>query len=1393
MVELKRKSFSKIREILEPPFLLELQAKSYEDFLQFNVHPQKRENKGLEAVFRSVFPIEDYSRSARLEYVGYEIGKWRCKCGEYKGLGGPGVVCDKCGENVFFMPKYSPRDCQKKGLTYGAPLRVLLRLITFDIDEETGQRTIRDIKEQKVYLGEIPLMTENYTFIINGVERVVVSQLHRSPGVIFEAHKTQSETKPQIIGRIIPYRGSWLDFEYDSKGHMYVRIDKRKRFPIAVFLLALGMTQEEILKTFYDSETIYVLEGGKVFVKDVTPKLIGQKVKSDIVDFDSGEVVVRKGRTITESVYRRLVANQVKRIIIQEDDIWGKPLASDVIDPVTGEVIAECNDIVTAEKLEEIRRRVDKFDLLVIESDKVDTSVRDSLIMEDKIKTREDALKEIYRKMRPGEPVTLEVAEEYFNRMLFDPERFDLSEVGRLKINRKFGFSDEEVPLSTRILRKEDIIAVVKHMMKLKVGDEKPDDIDHLGNRRVRAVGELLENQLMAGMMRLQKAIKEKMSIEDIESMRPYELLGAKPFINIVKSFFATGQLSQFMDQTNPLSEVTHKRRLSALGPGGLTRERAGFEVRDVHPSHYGRICPIETPEGQNIGLITSLTVFARVNKYGFIETPYRVVRDGRVTDEVVYLSALEESKYVIAQATAPVDEEGRLIGDLVPARKNEEFTWVHPSEVQLIDISPKQIVSVSASLIPFLEHDDANRALMGCNMQRQAVPLIKTEAPLIGTGMEKKVAVDSGAVVVAKRSGIVKSVDATKIIVAVDEEEGGGIDVYYLRKFSRSNQNSCYNQKPIVERGQRVEKGQVIADGPATENGELALGRNVLVAFMPWRGYNFEDAILVSERLVREDVYTSIHIEEFEVEARETKLGPEEITRDIPNVSVDALKNLDEFGIVRIGTKVKPGDILVGKVTPKSETQLSPEEKLMRVIFGEKAKDVKDTSLRVPPGVEGFVIGVEVFAARSKEGDPFKDAYYEMEKRRIEEDFKQQMDVLWEIEAEKLTPMIVGKKALVDIVDPSTGNVIVPEGEIIREEHLAELPRFLVRSIKVKLTKDERAKWDDITKKTNKDMERLRVIRDELIDTLDRPDELPSGVIKRVKVYVATKRKLQVGDKMAGRHGNKGVVSKVLPIEDMPYLEDGTPVDMVLNPLGVPSRMNVGQIFETHLGWAARELGKKLGELIEKYREEAAKHIREYLKDIYRPNDSWIDALNDDEVIDLARRLEKRGIPMASPVFDGATEEEVKSLLEKAGLPTTGRVRLYDGRTGEPFDQTVTVGYMYMLKLHHLVDDKIHARATGPYSLITQQPLGGKSHFGGQRLGEMEVWALEAHGAAYTLQEMLTVKSDDIVGRKNMFKEIIKGHPTFKPYIPESFRVLVKELQALGIDVELITRKKKY
>ena len=1390
MVEMVRRDFSRIKEIIEPPFLLELQKRSYNDFLQFDVPWDKREEKGLEAVFRSVFPIEDYTGTARLEYVGYEIGKWRCKCGEYKGLGGPNIVCDRCGERLFFIPKYSPKECKRKGLTYGAPVRVLLRLITYERDEETGERSVRDIREQKVYLGEIPLMTENYTFVINGVERVVVSQLHRSPGVVFEELRSASGSKPSILGRIIPYRGSWLDFEYDSKGLLYVRIDKRRRFLISTFLLAMGMTPEEILKTFYETQRVYVLDGGQRFEVELSENLIGQKLSKDVLHPETGDVLYRGGRKVTQQAYRRMKNAGLTRIPVAEEDIWGKPIANDVVDPVTGEVILECNDTITPERLEELKLKVDSFEILVVEGDFVDPSVREAL-RQDKASNEEEALKEIYKRMRPGEPPTYEAAKEYFHRLFFDPDRFDLSEVGRLKINKKFGFSDDEVPLSCRVLRKEDIIEVVRYMMKLRVGQAQVDDVDHLGNKRVRPVGELLENQLRAGLLRMQRTIREKMSIEDIESMMPYELLSAKPFTAIVKSFFTSGQLSQFMDQTNPLSEVTHKRRLSALGPGGLTRERVGFEVRDVHPSHYGRICPIETPEGQNIGLITSLSVYAKVNKYGFIETPYRKVENGRVTDEIVYLTAFEEERYTIAQANAPVDENGYFTKDRIQARKGGEFVTVSPEEVDFMDVSPKQLVSVSASLIPFLEHDDANRALMGCNMQRQAVPLIRTEAPLVGTGMERKVATDSGMLVLAKRSGVVKSVDATRVIVAVDEEEGGGIDVYYLRKFDRSNQNTCFNNKPVVYKGQRVKKGDLIADGPSTDNGELSLGKNVLVAFMPWRGYNFEDAILVSERLVREDVYTSIHIEEFEIEARDTKLGPEEITRDIPNVSSEALKNLDEFGVVRIGTKVKPGDILVGKVTPKGETYLTPEEKLIRVIFGEKAREVKDSSLRVPPGVEGFVIGVEVFARKSADPDPMRERQIEEERERIEKDFKEQTDVLWDVEAEKLIPLFAGKKAQHDIIDAKTGEVLLREGEILTEEVLKRLPGYYIRNIKVRFTKEERERFQEIVAKTNQEIEKLRLLRDEMIDALYRPDELPAGVLKRVKVYVATKRKLQVGDKMAGRHGNKGVVSKVLPIEDMPFMKDGTPVDMVLNPLGVPSRMNVGQILETHLGWAAKELGSRLQEIIDAYRENAVPEVRKFLKEVYQEKSDWIDGLDDDRVLELARKLAERGIPMASPVFDGAKEEQIKDLMEKAGLPRTGRVELIDGRTGEPFHHTVTVGYMYMLKLHHLVDDKIHARATGPYSLITQQPLGGKAHFGGQRLGEMEVWALEAHGAAYTLQEMLTVKSDDLAGRNRMYQEIVKGRPVLKPGLPESFRVLVKELQGLCIGVELIKRKK--
>jgi len=1391
MIRRERKYFSKIKEIIEPPYLLELQKESYAAFLQADKLPHEREDVGLEAVFRHVFPIEDFTGTAKLEYLGYEIGRWRCDCGEFKGLGGPNVVCDRCGQKVWTVPKYTVEECKEKALTYSVPLRILLRLIVFDKDENTGGLSVRDMREQKVFLGEIPLMTENSTFIINGVERVVVSQLHRSPGVVFEELRSASGSKPSILGRVIPYRGSWLDFEYDAKGFLYVKIDKRRKFLISTLLLAMGMSPEEILREFYDIERIYIRDKGKTFLKEVKKCLIGQIVSSDVTDPKTGDVLIRAGRKVTQASFKRILSAGLTSIPIPEDALYGKVVAHDVVDPETGEVWIQCNETITPEKLEQLRLRVEEIGIVVLEGDNVDPSVREALA-QDSANTPEEAQKEMYKKMRPGEPPTPEVAKEFFHRIFFDPDRFDLSEVGRLKVNRKLGFSDDEVPLSVRVLRSEDIIAIVKYMMRLRLGHEQVDDIDHLGNRRIRAVGELLENQLRAGLVRIQRAIREKMSIEDVESMMPNDLISAKPFSAVVKSFFSSGQLSQFMDQTNPLSEVTHKRRLSALGPGGLTRERAGFEVRDVHPSHYGRICPIETPEGPNIGLITSLSVYARVNRFGFIETPYIRVVKGRVTTEVVYLTAFEEERYTIAQANAPVDDEGRFLKDRVSARRKGEFVTVPPEELDFMDVSPKQLVSVSAALIPFLEHDDANRALMGCNMQRQAVPLLRSQAPLVGTGMERRVALDSGVMVVARRPGMVKSVDSSRVIVMVDEEAGGGMDVYRLSKFQRSNQGTCFNHRPIVMKGQRIKAGEVIADEASTHDGELALGKNVLAAFMPWGGYNFEDAILVSQKLAKEDTYTSIHIEVFEAEARDTKLGPEEITRDIPNLGAEALKDLDDTGIVRIGTRVRAGDILVGKVTPKGEQYLTPEEKLLRAIFGEKAREVKDTSLRVPPGVEGVVMDVKIFTRKALGHDPAKERQEEEESKRLETEFQARMEVIWEEEAQGLRSLLEGKKAGSEVKDPETGEVLIEKGGIITAQVLEVLPPYYLRTIEAEFSPNEEKGRQEIIKRTNMEIERTKILKGEALDKLQRPDELPPGLLKRVKVYVARKMKLQVGDKMAGRHGNKGVISKILPEEDMPFLPDGTPVEIVLNPLGVPSRMNLGQILETHLGWAAAGMGKRLGEVLEKARDGLAKELRRELKRIYAPQDGFLNGLTDDEIIALGKKLAKEGVPMASPVFDGAYEAEIKALLKEAGLPITGRVRLYDGRTGEPFDQTVTVGYIYMMKLHHLVEEKVHARSTGPYSLVTQQPLGGKAHFGGQRLGEMEVWALEAHGAAHTLQEMLTVKSDDVAGRNRMYQAIVKGDPAIEVGIPESFRVLVKELQGLCIDVDVIERKRK-
>ncbi len=1367
---LLRKDFSRIGKVIDIPDLIEVQKKSFSEFLQMDAGEDEKRDTGLQSIFKSVFPITDFSGTASLEFVKYSL----------------------------LTPKYTVDECLEKGLTYAAPMKILVRLTVWDKDPETGAQSVRDIKEQDVYFGEIPLMTENGSFIINGTERVIVSQLHRSPGVFFEYEKGKGYTgKLQFTARIIPYHGSWLDFEFDQKDWLYVRIDKRRKMLATILLKALGYSVEELLNFFYPSEEI-VIEGRKI-LKSIEPEyIVGQRASRDIKDPKTGEIIVKKDRKITRLITKRLVAAGIKYIPIEVEDIIGRIASQDIVDRNTGEVVLECNQPLTREVLDEIsRRKIDRFKLLFIEA--MGPSFRDTLL-NDRIGSEEtkavqdyrsahpedpvtnmtlNARIEIYKRLKPGEPPTVETATQYFNSLFFTPERYDLSKVGRLKLNRKLGF---DVPLDHTTLRKEDILGVVRYLIGLKNGQGSIDDIDHLGNRRVRCVGELLENQYRIGLLRMERAVRERMSLGEIETLMPNDLINPKPVTAVIKEFFGSSQLSQFMDQTNPLSEITHKRRLSALGAGGLTRERAGFEVRDVHATHYGRICPIETPEGPNIGLIVSLSTYARINEFGFIETPYRKVEDGRVTNKILYLSALDEEDHVIAQANAPVDKDGRFATEFVSARKGGEFVMARPSEVTLMDVSPNQLVSVAASLIPFLENDDANRALMGSNMQRQAVPLVRTEAPIVGTGMESVVARDSSVTIVAKNSGTVDGVDATRIVIKNDE---GGVDIYNLTKFRRSNQNTCFNQKPLVREGDKVEKGQIIADGPSTANGELALGRNVLVAFMPWGGYNFEDSILISERLLKDDVYTSVHIEEFETVARDIKLGKEEITADIPNVGEDALKNLDESGIVRIGAEVAPGDILVGKITPKGETQLSPEEKLLRAIFGEKAEDVKDTSLRVPPGVEGVVIDARVFSRKGVEKDERAKSIEDKEMARLLKDRDDEVNIVETTAYNRMEKILVGKKSGVRLVDKK-GNTILSKGKVLTKELLHSIPRS--RWHEIIPAGDEKAERaiEEIYNKLNEQVDTIKYIFDERISRLKRGDELPPGVIKMVKVYIAMKRKVSVGDKMAGRHGNKGVISRILPEEDMPFLKDGTPVDIVLNPLGVPSRMNIGQILETHLGWASKVLGEQVGRMVEENCSPNA--IRERIKKIYGSQEfsRFINSLSDEEVLDVARRL-KGGITAASPVFDGANETEVKKALEMAGLPRTGKTVLYDGRTGEPFDQEVTVGMMYMLKLHHLVDDKIHARSTGPYSLVTQQPLGGKAQFGGQRLGEMEVWALEAYGAAYSLQEFLTVKSDDVPGRTRMYESIVRGDYSLEPTMPESFSVLIKELQSLGLDINLL------
>jgi DNA-directed RNA polymerase subunit beta len=1357
-----RKSFAKLKKVIDIPNLIDIQKRSYDKFLQLDIPPDRRDDLGLQNVFKSVFPIKDFSETSSLEFVSYNLER----------------------------PKYDVDECRARGMTYAAPVKVVIRLVVWDVNEETGVQSIRDVKEQEVYFGEIPLMTESGTFIINGTERVIVSQLHRSPGVFFDHDKGKTHSSGKLLysARVIPYRGSWLDFEFDHKDILYVRIDRRRKLYATVLLRALGYSTEELLNYFYDTETIH-LEGPKKYSRTINyDLLLGQRATRDIRHPDTREILVRKNRKFTRGAIRKLRDSDIIKLPLDTDELVGKVSARDIIDESTGEVLLQCNEELTEEKLEELRLRgVEAFQVLFIDNLNVGPYLRNTLLA-DKLQGPEEAIMEIYRRLRPGDPPTLDTAQNLFHNLFFNPERYDLSQVGRLKLNYKFRLEES---LDNPVLTKRDILETVRYLIELRNGRGLIDDIDHLGNRRVRAVGELMENQYRIGLVRMERAIKERMSMsQEIETLMPHDLINAKPVSAVVKEYFGSSQLSQFMDQTNPLSEVTHKRRLSALGPGGLTRERAGFEVRDVHPTHYGRICPIETPEGPNIGLIASLSTYARVNQYGFIETPYRQVGEGKVTDEVQFYSALQEEGQVIAQANAVYNETGALVEDFVSCRRAGDVQMVRPEDVTLMDVSPNQLVSVAASLIPFLEHDDANRALMGSNMQRQAVPLVRTSAPLVGTGIENIVARDSGVTVVAKRPGIVESVDGARIVIKPFETDGedplgAKPDIYNLVKFQRSNQNTCSNQKPIVRRGDTVRKGDVIADGPATECGELALGQNAVVAFMPWGGYNFEDSILVSERLVKNDTFTSVHIEEFECVARDTKLGKEEITRDIPNVGEEALKDLDDSGIVRIGAEVKAGDILVGKITPKGETQLSPEEKLLRAIFGEKAGDVRDTSLRVPPGVSGVVINARVFARKGTEKDERAKDIEDAEKEKLLFNRGIEIKIISDSYYSKMRKLVLGKVTAARLVDDK-GKVLLPKGQKIDPATLDQVPARFWHEIQVEGDGKSEESLEKLAAQREEDVKLIEEQYDEKIGKLTKGDELPPGVIKLVKVYLAIKRKLSVGDKMAGRHGNKGVVSRLLPEEDMPYLSDGTPVDLVLNPLGVPSRMNVGQILETHLGWAAREIGRQIDRYLET--NWSPEVLREKLKKIFNTAQAheFIDSLEGEDIGRFATKLRK-GVHFATPVFDGAIEDEIKAALNMAGLAPNGQSQLHDGKSGEPFDHPVTVGVMYMLKLHHLVDDKIHARSIGPYSLVTQQPLGGKAQFGGQRLGEMEVWAMEAYGAAYALQEFLTVKSDDVLGRTRMYESIVKGEHVLEAGLPESFNVLLKELQSLCLDVELV------
>ena len=1371
-----RKSFGRIPEVAPMPNLIDVQRSSYEGFLQMHIAPDSRTNTGLQEVFRGVFPIDDFAGRGRLEFVYYELEE----------------------------PKYDVEECIQRGMNYAAPLKVILRLIVWDLDEDTGARSIRDIKEQPVYMGDMPLMTDNGTFIINGTERVIVSQMHRSPGVFFDHDKgkTHSSGKFLFAARVIPYRGSWLDFEFDSKDMVYVRIDRKRKLPVTTLLYALeseasetgraekiaagedadtldirGLDAESILNYFYGQ--VVFTRTAKGWARPFDPDAFrGLKLLEPLVDADSGEVVADADAKLTARSARK-IAEKTKEVLIGRADLLGRYVAVDMVNEETGEIYAEAGEELAEARLAALEEAgITSLPTLAIDQAN-GPWIRNTLAI-DKNASRDDALIDIYRVMRPGEPPTPDTAEALFRGLFFDPDRYDLSAVGRVKMNMRLGVECDD---QYRTLRREDVLRTVKILIELKDGRGTIDDIDNLGNRRVRSVGELMENQYRVGLLRMERAIRERMGSVDIDTVMPHDLINAKPAAAAVREFFGSSQLSQFMDQTNPLSEVTHKRRLSALGPGGLTRERAGFEVRDVHPTHYGRICPIETPEGPNIGLINSLATFAKVNKYGFIETPYRLVKNGQVQDGWKYLSAMEEERLVVAQADAPQDADGNFSGELVSVRNRGDFRLVKPEDVTAVDVSPKQLVSVAAALIPFLENDDANRALMGSNMQRQAVPLIQADAPLVGTGMEAAVARDSGATIVARRAGVVDQIDGARIVVRASGEDGmtAGVDIYRLRKYMRSNQSTCINQRPLVRVGDQVSDGEIIADGPSTELGELALGRNVLCAFVPWNGYNFEDSILISERIARDDVFTSIHIEEFEVMARDTKLGQEEITRDIPNVGEESLKNLDEAGIVYIGAEVNPGDILVGKVTPKGESPMTPEEKLLRAIFGEKASDVRDTSLKLPPGVAGTIVDVRVFSRRGVDKDERAMAIQRAEIERLAKDRDDERGIQERAFLNRLREKLLGHKA-------AGGFKGIKSGTVLTAEVVGEHPRGAWRNIGVQ-DDSVMAEIEVLKREFDAAVQRLQQRFESKVEKLERGDELPPGVMKMVKVFVAVKRKLQPGDKMAGRHGNKGVVSRVVPVEDMPFLDNGTPVDLVLNPLGVPSRMNVGQILETHLGWACANLGREIGELVEEYRRSGAakQELLEKLRDVYgdKVYDDEIAGLNNDQLIELSENL-KKGVPIATPVFDGARMSDIERMLTKAGLDTSGQVVLTDGRTGEPFERKVTVGYIYMLKLHHLVDDKIHARSIGPYSLVTQQPLGGKAQFGGQRFGEMEVWALEAYGAAYTLQEMLTVKSDDVSGRTKVYEAIVREQDNFEAGIPESFNVLVKELKSLGLNVDL-------